>query len=37
VGFDIIARQAMGSPASGSLQWHEKEQAELIDAAFFGI
>ncbi|MCB9388496.1 MAG: multifunctional oxoglutarate decarboxylase/oxoglutarate dehydrogenase thiamine pyrophosphate-binding subunit/dihydrolipoyllysine-residue succinyltransferase subunit [Acidimicrobiia bacterium] len=37
VQFEIIARQAMGSPASGSLQWHEKEQAELIDAAFFGV
>jgi 2-oxoglutarate dehydrogenase E1 component len=28
-----VARRASASPASGSIRVHEREQAELIDAA----
>jgi 2-oxoglutarate dehydrogenase complex dehydrogenase (E1) component-like enzyme len=29
-----IARRASASPASGSIKVHEREQRELLDAAF---
>ena len=33
----LIAREESASPATGSLRVHQKQQAELIDAAFAGL
>ena len=37
VGFSHVAREESGSPASGSATVHEREQAEILEAAFEGL